>query len=42
MYNKKKNTSDKNVKLIDDSITNHFKALKVNKFITIIISKYFI
>ena len=29
ILNKKKNTSEKNVKLIDESITCHFKALKV-------------
>lgn len=29
MYNKKKNNFEKNVKLIDESITCHFKALKV-------------
>ena len=28
MYNKKRNSFDKNVKLIDESITCHFKALK--------------
>ncbi|CAF0765805.1 unnamed protein product [Brachionus calyciflorus] len=28
IYNKKTNNSDKNVKLIDESITTHFKALK--------------
>ena len=28
IFNKKKNTADKNVKLIDESITCHFKALK--------------
>lgn len=30
IYNKKKNITDKNVKLIDEAITCHFKALKVN------------
>ena len=29
ILNKKKNTAEKNVKLIDESITCHFKALKV-------------
>lgn len=29
IYNKKKNSAEKNVKLIDESITCHFKALKV-------------
>ena len=29
IYNKKRNVTEKNVKLIDESITCHFKALKV-------------
>jgi tetratricopeptide (TPR) repeat protein len=37
ILNKKKNRSEKNVKLIDESITCHFKALKVRfKFIFIV------
>lgn len=33
ILNKKKNTAEKNVKLIDESITCHFKALKVFFFL---------
>jgi hypothetical protein len=29
IYNKKRSVTDKNVKLVDESITCHFKALKV-------------
>lgn len=31
IFNKKRNITEKNVKLIDESITCHFKALKVIK-----------